>query len=333
MRKKIMVFLLCLFCSGPLSILAADDLILGGDSIGIEVTYDGVMVSGTYRFEVDGKSYDPSTQLKPHDIIVSINGTRIHSMDDLYAQLNKYQDGVNDIPIRIKRNQEEMDSVLISVFDKASSSYKSGLYIKDKIAGVGTMTYYDPLSHTFGFLGHEIYDSDLKQIADVHSGTIYPAQVKSIQKAQDNVPGEKHAQIDYTHALGDVLLNSEIGIYGTYDSLPTNAVALPWAKQDEIQVGPAKLYTVLDGERIDSYDINITKLNKQSQSSIKGIEFEVSDQRLLEATNGIIQGMSGSPIVQNGKIIGAVTHVVTSHPINGYGVYIEWMLDTSRSLK
>lgn len=332
MWKKLCALLLCLALLEPIALSASDDLILGGDSIGIQIDYDGVMVSGTYLYRVQDIDYDPSNQIQAGDIIVAINNERIHTIEDLYKQLGKFQEDVNQIPITILRNQEKINTTLTTVYDNSNASYKSGLYVKDKIVGVGTMTYYDPQYKTYGALGHEIYDVDIKQIANIHTGSIFPADVTSIQKAQNNVPGEKHAQIDYNTKLGNVALNSEIGIYGHYDKLPTTITNLPWAKQSEIKVGTATIYTVLDHDTIEAYEIKITKLNNQSSSNVKGIEFVVSDERLRQLTNGIIQGMSGSPIVQDGKIIGAVTHVITSNPMNGYGVYIEWMLEKSRNL-
>lgn len=219
-----------------------------------------------------------------------------------------------------------------TTYDASTRSFKSGLYVKDKIVGVGTLTYYDPSNNTYGALGHEIMDSDLKQIAEVPSGSLYPANVISITKAQDNIPGEKHAEIDFSSAFANVLANTNIGIYGHYDSMLRNVEALPWAKHDEVHTGKAVMYTVLQGNTIEPFTINITKVHRQNTSDVKGIEFMIADERLASASNGIVQGMSGSPIVQDGKIIGAVTHVITSHPSNGYGVFVEWMLEKSRNM-
>lgn len=332
MRKRITVFLLCLFCIAPLPIHAADDLILGGDSIGIQIDYDGVMVTGTYAFRINEKGYNPSNQLQAKDVIQEVNGVRVHSIQELFQQINTYQKEVNQIPVKILRDNNVQNVTLTTVYDASSKAYKSGLYVKDKIAGVGTMTYYDPSTQTYGALGHEIYDADVKEIAQVPSGTIYPANVESIQKAQPNAAGEKHATINYQEELGNVQVNTPIGIYGTYEKLPAHVTSLPWAKREEIKLGRAYLYTVITQDKVEAFEINITKLNAQSESNVKGIEFNVTDERLKTLTNGIVQGMSGSPIVQDGKIIGAVTHVVTSNPLNGYGVYIEWMLDKSRNL-
>lgn len=332
MWKKILSFLLCILLLEPVLVFANDELILGGDSIGIQLDYDGVMVSGTYAFTIKGTTYDPSSEIESGDIIQKVNGVKVQTINELYVQLGMFQENINAITIRILRNNETMDITLSTVYDESDTSYKSGLYVKDKIVGIGTMTYYDPQSQTYGALGHEIYDMDTKQIAQFHHGSIYPADVTSIQKAQQNVPGEKHAQIDFQSKMGNVRTNRDIGIYGTYDVLPESMERMPWAKQSEIKLGQAFLYTVLDHDTIVPYEIAITKLNTQQSSAVKGIEYVVVDERLKQLTNGIIQGMSGSPIVQDGKIIGAITHVITSNPMNGYGVYIEWMLETSRDL-
>lgn len=330
MFKKISLVLFCIGLLYPITCYADDEILLGGDSIGIEVDYDGVLISGTYPLEVDGATYDPSASVQVRDIIKEVNGTAVRSLDELYQQLNQFQEPLNQVPITVERAGAMITTTLTTVYDASTHAFKSGLYVKDKIVGVGTLTYYDPSNQTYGALGHEIMDSDLKEIADVHSGTLYPANVSSIQKAADNVPGEKHAQIDFQSAFANVFSNTSIGIYGTYNNLLRQPEALPWAKHEEVTTGEATIYTVLQGSTIEAYTIKITKVHAQEESSVKGIEFVIDDDRLTAATNGIVQGMSGSPIVQNGKIIGAVTHVVTSHPHNGYGVFIEWMLQESR---
>lgn len=313
----------------PVAVQAAEEVYLGGDSIGIDVAYDGVMVSGTYAIKVDGELYDPKDHgIAVGDIITAVNGKPITSMKELYQELSKFQQPINEVPISVLRKQKKVDLKLTTLYSTADQMFQSGLYIKDNITGVGTLTFYDPTNHTFGALGHEIMDSDLKTIADVHKGNIYPAQVTSITRAQDQVPGEKHASIDFDTKIGDIKENSRLGIYGTYTQMAQDQpIAIPWASQEEVKEGKAQIYTVLNGSQIQSYEITITKLHHQNSMDVKGIEFVVSDPKLLEQTNGIIQGMSGSPIVQDGKLIGAITHVITSDPISGYGVYIEWMLE------
>lgn len=332
MFKKATIFIMCCFLSGALVVIhAQDDVYLGGDSIGIDIRYDGIMVSGTYSFRIDGVRYDPSNTFQQGDVIQSIGGVKVHSIAEMYHQIHTYQNNVNQIDVVIVRNGDTKNVVMQSVYDAKQQRYTSGIYVKDSIIGVGTTTFYDPQSHRYAALGHAIYDVGSKQLVPIHLGTIYPAKVTSIQKAQDNVPGEKHAEIDDTSPLGDVRENTDIGIYGHYDVLPTPRLAIPWAKQSEIKEGKATIYTVLSGNKVEAFQIEITQLHPQASSALKGIEFRVNDDRLASLTNGIIQGMSGSPIVQDGKLIGAVTHVVTSDPMKGYGVYVEWMMDHARN--
>lgn len=332
MIKKAAALFMTLSLFSPGMIYANSELVVGGDTIGIEVNYDGVMITGTYTITQGDSMYDPATVFQKGDIIKKINGVSIHSLEELYSIMNSYQNETNDIPCEIDRNGTIQNSNLKTIFDPSTSSYKSGLYVKDKIVGVGTMTYYDPSNQTFGALGHEIMDSDLQEIADISEGLIYSSNVTSITKAQENIAGEKHATINYNEPIGDIKKNTAIGIYGNYDSINDDSLSLEWASKDEVTIGPAEIYTVLNGTIIDSYDIDITKLHEQNASSVKGIEFTITDPILLDKTNGIIQGMSGSPIVQNNKIIGAVTHVILSNPMQGYGVYIEWMLQESNNL-
>lgn len=333
MLKKVSIFILTTLIFAPIgTIYASDKLYLGGDSIGIQVNYEGVFVSGTYTFQVDGNTFDPSDRIMAKDLIIEVNKTKVSTLAQLYQEFNKFQEKKNEIPIVISRNNQRISTQLLSVYDEKENTFKSGIYVKDRIVGVGTMTYYDAQNHTYGALGHEVMDNDIKEIAPINNGSYYPAFVTSITKAQQNVPGEKHADIDYSKQLGNISLNTNIGIYGSYEELPKDAQALPWAKQSQIKLGKANIYTVLEGDKIETFEIEITKLNKQDSLDVKGIEFQVKDERLKAQTSGIIQGMSGSPIVQDSSIIGAVTHVITNDPMNGYGCYIEWMLTKSSNV-
>lgn len=327
MFKKWIVFLLLSLLLFPISTYAKEDLYLGGDSIGIVVNYDGVLVSGTYQIEKDGKFYNPSNQdILKGDMIVKVGNNDVHSLEDLYASLNNYQKDINEIDVTLVRGTQSIHKSLISIYDKKNETFQCGLYVKDSIAGVGTMTYYNPSNMEYGALGHEIQDVDLKEKAKIDYGTIYEASVHDIVKSQNGVIGEKHANINYNEVIGNVKENKDIGIYGNYQKLPNKITSLPWTKQDKVHLGDAQIYTVLSNQDIKAYKIKITKLNIQNESEIKGIEYEVIDPELLKKSGGIIQGMSGSPIVQDEHIIGAVSHVITSNAIKGYGVYIEWMM-------
>lgn len=332
MLKRFYAFFICLFICSPTIALANDKLYVGGDSIGIEVNYDGVMISGTYSLSIDGKMYDPKENgIQAGDRIISVNDQKIDNLQNLYQEISKFKDPINEIPIRLISDNKEKIIYLKTLYHEKNGSFQSGLYVKDKISGIGTVTFYNPKNQTFGALGHEVMDSDLHKIAEIGGGKIFSSKVTSISKAQSNIAGEKHAEIDYQNEMGNIKRNSTIGIYGNYSINLNDRMQLPWAKQSEIKLGKAKIYTVLSNDKIESFDIEITKLHQQKDADVKGIEFTITDERLLEQTNGIVQGMSGSPIVQNDKIIGAITHVITNKPQTGYGVYIEWMLKESSS--
>lgn len=323
MKRRICWLFSLLLCFTPLSVLANDELILGGNSIGIEIHYGGVYVSGTYPL---AEGIDPAKVFRPGDIIVEAAGQPVQSIDQFYEILRAYQETTNTIPVVIRRGEQTLHSEMQTVYDAKKHTMTCGLYVKDRMSGIGTMTYYDPVTKRYGALGHEI-----EGVPQDMDGSIYNANVVSFIKAQNNQAGEKQAQIAYDEMIGGIDENTPIGIYGHYTALPDEPIEIPWAKHEEAKLGKAVIYTVLEGQSIKAYDITITALHPKTADNMKGIEFIVDDTKLLNATGGIIQGMSGSPIVQDGKLIGAVTHVVTASPSQGYGVFVEWMLQHTRS--
>ena len=320
--KRALILSVFLFFS-PITVYAQDELILGGNSVGIEIQYDGVYVSGTYPIN---DQIDPADTFLPGDIIKTIENQPIHDLSTFYAVLKEYTDPINVLDITIQRNHSLIDATMKTAYDHNRHSMSCGLYIKEKMSGVGTMTFYDPSTKRFAALGHAIEQVDEEPI-----GNLYDAQIIDYTKATTGATGEKKADIQYDEVIGIIDQNTSIGIYGNYQIIPSETRSLPWADVDEVKLGKASIYTVLEDQTIESYEIMITKLNAHTQDDMKGIAFQVIDERLLGQTGGIIQGMSGSPIVQNGKIIGAVTHVVTDSPENGYGVFVEYMLHHTRS--
>ena len=323
MKRGLYVLCAVLLCLCPISVQAQDELILGGNSVGIEIDYEGVYVSGTYQISA---SIDPADTFCPGDIITALDHRPVSDLQSFYAILRTHQKSVNTIDVTIQREGQTIDTTMQSVYDDERHTVTCGLYIKESMSGVGTMTYYDPTTKRYGALGHAI-----EQVDSEIQGELYDAQIVSFTKAQPSNAGAKQANIAYDEAIGTIDQNTPIGIYGAYTALPETTTQLEWATVDEVTLGEAEIYTVLDGDRIESYTIEITALHPSTQDHMKGIAFEVSDDALIAASGGIIQGMSGSPIVQNGKIIGAVTHVVTDAPTQGYGVFIEYMLAHTRS--
>ena len=317
--KKFIVFLcLSLFC--PLSVLAySDEVILGGSTIGINIESD-VMVIGFYK--IDGKYH--KSDLVEGDIIVKVEDIEIHSINDLSAALEKYV-GEDEITITYLRGNKE-DTTQLSLYLE-DGVYKTGLYVKDGVTGIGTLTFIDPATNTYGALGHEVLESTTSKIVEVRTGSIFENSITSIDSSSNGSPGSKNAKFYYNHIYGDIDKNTKYGIYGTYTKEYDDTSLIEVADSSEVKIGPAVIYTVLEDEKVEKFEIEITKINENSE--IKNISFEITDQELLDKTGGVVQGMSGSPIVQNDKLIGAVTHVVTDNVTTGYGLFITTMLEES----
>lgn len=325
MKKMILCFLcLQLFTLG----IEAREVYVGGDSIGIQITYDGVMISGTYDIDDQGAVYNPTQDdLQSNDIIVAVNGVTIKTVKEMARELAKSSPRAQ---LTVSRNNEILERE-ISVFTY-NSQVKTGLFVKDELLGIGTLTYVDPKNKSFASLGHEIIDVDTQKMVISPHGNIYRSKVISINKAKLNKPGEKNAQIDFDSSIGDITYNSQYGVFGKVQTLPESAL-ISTASMDEIVLGDAEMLTVLENEEVVPVKIRITDIHLQDSRSIKGIEFEVVDEHCLQLSNGIVQGMSGSPILQNDHLIGAVTHVATSKPNKGYGIFIDWMLMESDAIK
>lgn len=318
MKKKILLLMLLLI---PMNILAySENIIVGGETIGIEAYSKGVVVVGFYK--VNGK-YIASETLKVGDTILEIEGVSVSSIKEMTSLIDKnIKNGkVNAL---IKRNNKTKKVVLNLVKD--GSVYKTGLYIKEKVTGIGTLTYIDPETKIYGSLGHEIMISESTNRVEVRKGEIYKSFVNGIDRSINGRVGSKNASIDYQTELGTVTKNTSVGIYGIYNKT-INKETTSVAKWEEINLGKAVIRTITDGSKIEEYEIEITSLNRNAIDTNKSITFKVTDKTLMEKTGGIVQGMSGSPIIQNGKIIGAVTHVVIDEVNKGYAVFIRTMLE------
>ena len=288
------------FINSNSELLYAKDVYLGGNSIGIEMKKNGVIISGTYDIIINNKIYNPSidSDIKVGDVIYEVDNNIIKCSKDFINILSLDDD--NNLNLKIKRNNKTIDKSI--KYQKDDYIFKTGLYIKDKILGVGTMTYYDPETQKYGALGHEIIDSDTHQIFDDFTGNILESYIEGYKESKNGVPGEKIATLDTDTNLGNILLNTKYGIYGEYIK-NNNSNLISTASIDEVKLGKAQIATVLNGKNIEYFDINIINLEKQKEINTKGITFEVIDKDLLNKTNGIIQGMSGSPIIQNNKFV------------------------------
>ena len=318
--KKFIVFL-CILLISPMSVWAySSEVILGGSTIGIDIESEGVMVIGFYK--INGKYH--KSDLVEGDIITKVEDTSVTTIEELSNELEKHVNQ-NSIQITYKRGDKEKTTDISLALE--NGVYKTGLYVKDGITGIGTLTFIDPATNTYGALGHEVLESNTSKIVEVRTGTIFKNAITSIDASTNGNPGSKNAKFYYNTVYGDIDKNTKFGIYGTYTDEYDEDNLISIAEPDEVKVGTATIYTVLEDEKVEEFEIEITKINENSE--IKNISFEITDERLLEETGGVVQGMSGSPIVQDGKLVGAVTHVVTDNVTTGYGLFITTMLEES----
>ena len=331
MNKVIKVLLSVLFIIfAPLSVVFGKEVIVGGDNIGIELDFEGILISGTYDVKYDNATYNPSNNdIRKGDYIIKVDSNIVTTSKELIQYLNNFTES-KEVSLTLIRDNKRILRNLFVI--NINGTWKTGLMIKDHILGIGTVTYYDPTRNTYAALGHEISDSSTGKIVKIEGGTIYSSNVTGINKSQNGKPGEKIATIDKENELGTIVDNTKYGIYGEISTVPKDAILIETASIDEVKLGKAEIWTVLKGNIKKKYQIEITNIKKQNKKDIKGLTFKVTDKELLDSTNGIIQGMSGSPIIQDGKLIGAITHVIVSDVTTGYGIFIDWMIETEESL-
>lgn len=306
-------------------------VIPSGEAIGVKIQTKGVLVVGLSSItSEDGKKRSPAADagFEIGDTILEINNQKIEKDRDITNMVNTNKEESLNFLIERKGSQQNIDVKPVKSLE--DSVYRIGLWVRDNIAGVGTMTFIDPDTSTFGALGHGITDIDSGVLVDISKGSVLKSKVASVQKARKTVPGEivgifYESQDPY----GEIYKNTNFGIYGrlNLEKRQNLADSIPIALSYQVREGPAKILTTIDGNKVEEFDIEIQKVNRQNTSNNKSMLLKVTDQRLLDITGGIVQGMSGSPIIQDGKLVGAVTHVLVNDPTRGYGIFIEWMLD------
>lgn len=310
------------------SVISDMKLIASGEPVGIRINTAGVMVLGFSEVRgQDGNSYEPAKgTLKAGDMILEIDDYPIDSKETLIDVIESAELG-QVLNICYKRNNEVKYTDVAPVISENGTN-KIGAWVRDSTQGIGTLTFINPDDNSFGALGHGIVDVDTKEIMEVRDGKIMEAEVYDIQKGEKGNPGELIGNIRNYSSVGEIVLNSDIGIYGTIlnSELLENKTLYPVGLKQEVVEGEASILCTIDDGGVQEYSINIEGINKYNLESSKSIILKITDERLLNATNGIIQGMSGSPILQNEKIIGAITHVFVNDPSKGYGIFIENML-------
>ena len=324
-QKTFITILLAFFIIPSSTLAYSDYIIAGGENIGIKLNSKGIMVVGMY--DVNNTSPADEAGIQIGDIVTSINGKSVATIDEMIEQINQHAEK-GTIDLQYLRNGKTIQTSL-KIYKDENNVYKTGLYVKDNITGIGTLTFIDPKTNLFGALGHEITEKATGKILEIKDGKIFASTVTGIQPSTNGSPGEKNAHFYADQEKGNISENTSQGIFGTYTEPIPNKKLYKVANANEIKKGEAKILTVTNGETVEEYSIEILKLTDSQKT--KNILFEITDQRLLELSNGIVQGMSGSPIIQNDKIIGAVTHVVLNDPTKGYGIFITNMLEEAEN--
>ena len=322
--KKFTFYMLLFYLLIPISVYAYSDYIMAsGKNIGIELKSNNLIIVGSYK--IDDYNVLDESDLRIGDKIVKINNIKIDSAYNLQQVINKLN--TDKVTVTYERNNQEYKTNI--TLHKENGEYRTGLYVRDSIRGVATLTYIDLENKTFGALGHEILEKSTKSKFDADSGTIFSSTVTGITKSTDGNPGEKNAKSNSQDVYGIVKENTSSGIFGEYTQALPKTKMYKVAKPEEIKLGNAKILTVIEGDKVESFDINILKINYSSKS--KNILFEVTDKRLLDISGGIVQGMSGSPIIQDDYIVGAVNFVVVDKTNKGYGIFITTMLEEAEN--
>ena len=308
--------------------LEASELIPVGDAVGIEIKTEGVMVAETGEIESEAGMVSPAKDagIGAGDIIISVNDRRINSAAEFLTAAADF-DG-KSVRLLVKRDGREI-SFSVTPARTAEGSWQLGLWLRDGVTGMGTVTFYDPTSGTYGALGHGINDLRSGELVPIGNGSILDAEVSEVIPGKAGSPGELRGDIDKTHVLGTLESNSICGIFGHCSGEAYAALSpLPVATPEEVVLGRATILSNVEGSETKEYDVEICRVYR-GEDDVRSMLIAVKDPELLAITGGIVQGMSGSPIIQNGKIIGAVTHVLVNDPTRGYGIFIENMLEAA----
>ena len=317
MKRKIFSLVTAMFLLYiiPVAAHAVQTLIPVGKVVGLELVSNCVTVAA-----FDENSNAQKAGVKVGDRLLSIDGRPIHEPQDVRQAL---QQSKGSVKLLLQRGQS-LETVRISPMITRDGP-KLGIYLRQGVTGIGTVTYFDPESSTFGILGHGVNDSGGKLLS-LTSGNVYEARVSSVRKGRSGEPGQLMGALTSQDPIGQIQRNTVQGVFGTC-RIPFAAQALPVGTSDTVKTGSATILSTISGESVQEYSVEILKIYPASRQNGRNLLIRVTDPQLLEATGGIVQGMSGSPIIQDGKLVGAVTHVLVNDPTTGYGIFIDNMLD------
>jgi stage IV sporulation protein B len=315
------------------NVLPQVKVIPGGQAIGVILKSDGIMVvRNSYIIGENQQKYFPAKEadIEVGDSLLEVNHVEIKNKYHLARLINEYGKKGESLRFKIRKKSGEVQFKEITPIKSKDGFYMIGIYVDDGATGVGTMSFYEPKNGYYGALGHMITEANTQLKIDVGEGEIVRANISGINQSHDGLPGEKLGTFfNGQGMLGNITKNNSFGIYGRLSISPKHPYfkeAIPVASPLEIKEGPAKIYTVLHGGEIEEFNIEIEKVRRQYEPAEKGLIIRIVDSRLLSQTGGIVQGMSGSPIVQDDKLVGAITHVFVNDSTRGYGILAQWMI-------
>ena len=318
-------------------ILPRTKVIPVGSVAGVKLYTNGVLVVGMSEIEgEDKKIYKPYKEsgIKEGDTIISINQTQINSTDELIKEVNKSKG--NDIKVKYVHDENTLECSIKPV-KTGKEDYKIGLWVRDSAAGVGTVTFYNQSTNQFAALGHGILDIDTEKLINIASGEFVTTNILKIEKGEKGNPGRIQGTLEKQKEIGKINQNTGFGIYGQVEDISSlnidKSKEMEVALRDEIKTGKAEILCSLENGKVDKYEIEIKKIYKDNNYDNKSMRIKITDKRLIDKTGGIIQGMSGSPIIQNGKLVGAVTHVIVNEPLEGFAVFGDIMIKQMYSTK
>ncbi len=314
------------------NVISKTKVIPMGNAIGMKLYTDGVLVVG--MSEIEGKKPYENSGIKEGDRIVQIDKKAIDNTEDLMEAVNKCSG--KEISVKYIRDNTTI-TTSIKPIKNSGNQYKIGLWVRDAAAGVGTLTFYEPSSGMFGTLGHGILDVDTSELIKIANGELVTTNILNITKGKKGDPGEIRGTIESGHTIGNINKNTSFGVFGTLNKTPyiniQNNDEIEVALREEIKIEDAQIICELENGKREKYNIKIQKVFLNNNKDNKSMLIKITDEKLLEKTGGIIQGMSGAPIIQNGKFIGAVTHVLVNDPTIGYGVFADIMIKQMREVK
>jgi len=317
-------------------VVTSRNVVACGNTVGVKLKIDGILVIGISTVEtLEGKKVVPvrDSGIRPGDIIVEANGRSLGEIKDLVEEIDKSEG--NPIKLIYKRGKVLNTAEVQPVKSIEDNRFHIGLWVRDSTAGIGTLTFYDPETRRYGALGHGITDIDTGTLMPVEKGEILESSVLGVKKGKQGIPGElRGVFVEDKESLGLIIKNSDYGIYGILNQNAVDRLSnriFPIGLRTQVKEGAASILSNIDGNKVEEFNIEIQKVSRQNVNSSKGMVIKITDKRLIEATGGIVQGMSGSPIIQDGRIVGAVTHVLVNDPTRGYGIFIEGMLRNMKS--